>query len=74
MRHAPFWSEFQPGDIAMYGHTHLKTLSKSRGVITLNPGSIGKPRDGEPGYAIIDDNGVSLKNALTLELISFESF
>ena len=74
LRHAPFWSDFHSGDVVMYGHTHVKSLSKARGVITLNPGSIGKPRDGSPSYAMIEEAGISLKNASTGALISFEEF
>ncbi|MBO6285918.1 MAG: YfcE family phosphodiesterase [Bacilli bacterium] len=74
LRHAPFYSDFKPGDIVMYGHTHVKTLSKSGGVITLNPGSIGKPRDGAPGYAIIDEAGVRLLDARNSSLIESVTF
>ena len=33
------------------------------GVVVLNPGSVGLPRDGDPraGYAIIDDNKIEMK-------------
>lgn len=63
MRHAPFWGEFKSGDIVMYGHTHTKYLAKDRGVITLNPGSIGKPRDGSASYAILEEGDIRLMNA-----------
>ena len=53
----------------MFGHTHMKTLSKSRGVITLNPGSIGKPRDGSYSYAILDESGISLIDAESCALL-----
>ena len=76
LRHAPFYAEFKAGDIAMYGHTHMKTLSKNRGVITLNPGSIGKPRDGSYSYAILDESGISLidaESAVLLERMEYTS-
>ena len=33
------------------------------GVVVLNPGSVGQPRDGDPraAYAVIDDNRIELK-------------
>ena len=33
------------------------------GVVVLNPGSVGLPRDGDPraGFAIIDDNKIEMK-------------
>ena len=33
------------------------------GVVVLNPGSVGQPRDGDPraAYAVIDDNKIELK-------------
>ena len=73
MRHAPFYQQFQKGDIVMSGHTHCKSLYAEGGVIFLNPGSIGKPRDGEAGYAVIDESGIYLKSAenfLTLEFLA----
>lgn len=63
LRHAPFWGEFRGGDIVMYGHTHTKYLAKSQGVITLNPGSIGKPRDGSASYAVLEESAIRLMNA-----------
>ena len=74
LRHAPFYADARAGDVMMYGHTHVKSLSKNAGVISLNPGSIGKPRDGAPSYATLDERGVSLKNAETLEMIAYEEF
>src|SRR5947209_5085402 len=33
------------------------------GVVVVNPGSVGQPRDGDPraAYAVIDDNRIELK-------------
>jgi len=43
-------------DIALFGHTHWQHLSENRGVILLNPGSVG--RGYLPGYAVlIIENG-----------------
>ena len=71
LRHVPFYHHFQSGDIAMCGHTHCKNLYLDGGVIYLNPGSIGKPRDGEAGYAVIDDSGIYLKSAETFATLEY---
>lgn len=63
LRHAPFWDEFRGGDIVFYGHTHQKYIGKDRGVLTCNPGSIGKPRDGSASYAILEEGDLRLMNA-----------
>ncbi|MEG1946579.1 MAG: metallophosphoesterase [Lachnospiraceae bacterium] len=43
-------------DIVMFGHTHRPLLDYSRGIVTLNPGSISYPRqDGRrPSYALME--------------------
>lgn len=48
-------------DVVMFGHTHRPLLDYSRGIVTLNPGSVSYPRqDGrKPSYALmeIDEKG-----------------
>ena len=50
-------------DVVCVGHTHIQFNIDVNGVIVLNPGSVGLPRDGDPraGYAIIDDNKIEMK-------------
>lgn len=62
-RHVPFWRDFAVGDIAVNGHTHVKCLYEEGGVYFLNPGSIGKPRDDGPSYALIYQGKLSLADA-----------
>ena len=52
-------------DIVCVGHTHMQFNMMVNGVLVVNPGSIGQPRDGDPraAYAIIEDNKVELKRA-----------
>lgn len=48
-------------DFAFYGHTHCRYAEMRDGVLILNPGSAGCPRDGKPaGYAWVDvtDSGI----------------
>ena len=70
LRHAPFYYGLAKGDVAMFGHTHVKTLHEDDGVIFLNPGSIGKPRDDCASYAVLGQGRIALKNADTFEEIS----
>jgi putative phosphoesterase len=50
-------------DVVCVGHTHIQFNIQVNGVVVLNPGSVGLPRDGDPraGYAIIDDNKIEMK-------------
>ena len=50
-------------DVVCVGHSHVQFNLLVEGVVVLNPGSVGQPRDGDPraAYAIIDDNKIELK-------------
>ncbi len=41
-------------DIVIHGHTHERREEYRNGVLYLNPGSLSQPRDGRPGYCILD--------------------
>lgn len=43
-------------DVLVYGHTHYPVITKLDGVLLLNPGSVGQPRDGDwrASYAVFD--------------------
>lgn len=44
------------GDVLAFGHTHLPWSRRVDGVLLVNAGSVGRPKDGDPraGYAVID--------------------
>jgi putative phosphoesterase len=50
-------------DVVCVGHSHMQFNLMVDGVVVLNPGSVGQPRDGDPraAYAVIDDNKIELK-------------
>jgi putative phosphoesterase len=50
-------------DIVCVGHTHVQFNLAVNGVVVINPGSVGLPRDGDPraAFAIIEDNRIELK-------------
>ncbi|EOT26548.1 MJ0936 family phosphodiesterase [Eubacterium sp. 14-2] len=43
-------------DVVMFGHIHRPVLDYSRGIVTLNPGSISYPRQEgrKPSYAVME--------------------
>ena len=52
----------QPGDILLYGHTHIPAWDKKDGVLCLNPGSVSIPKAGsERGYMLLEDGVFSWK-------------
>jgi putative phosphoesterase len=66
MKDAESWSRRLhniDADVVCVGHSHLQFNLAVDGVVVLNPGSVGQPRDGDPraAYAIIDDNKIELK-------------
>jgi putative phosphoesterase len=50
-------------DIVCVGHSHMQFNLVADGVVVLNPGSVGQPRDGDPraAYAVIDNSKIELK-------------
>jgi putative phosphoesterase len=50
-------------DIVCVGHSHMQFNLVANGVVVLNPGSVGQPRDGDPraAYAVIDNGKIELK-------------
>ncbi|NPV87974.1 metallophosphoesterase [Coprothermobacteraceae bacterium] len=50
-------------DMVLVGHSHIPFVKMVNGILFLNPGSLGQPRDYIPwcSYAVIDDRAVTLK-------------
>ncbi len=50
-------------DYLLFGHTHFPVLGEYDGMVYLNPGSAGQPRDGDPraSYAIYENGKFELK-------------
>jgi putative phosphoesterase len=46
-------------DVLVFGHTHKPYTKRLKGVLFVNAGSVGKPKDGDPRacYALIDTSG-----------------
>lgn len=49
----------RPGDVLAFGHTHRPWQREVGGVLLVNAGSVGKPKDGDPraGYVLLDLGG-----------------
>jgi len=49
-------AELAGADVVLCGHTHRPLLREAAGVLFVNPGSVGRPDDGDPraGYALLD--------------------
>jgi putative phosphoesterase len=50
-------------DIVCVGHTHIQFKLEVNGVVVLNPGSVGLPRDGDPraAFAVIENGKIELR-------------
>lgn len=46
----------EPVDLVACGHTHVSVVGESGGVLLVNPGSVGRPYDGDPraAYAVVE--------------------
>lgn len=49
-------------NIFIYGHTHVKELSREGELIVINPGSTSLPKDNIRSVAVIEDNLIQLIN------------
>ncbi len=66
MKDPPTWAKRiakVEADVVCVGHTHMQFNIAIDGVMVINPGSVGQPRDGDPraAYAVIENNKIELK-------------
>ena len=47
-----------PGDVILYGHTHLPDFSLRDGVYFVNPGSVSIPKNASPHSCLVFENGI----------------
>ena len=66
--HYTYPGEFGPDmlggeDVLLLGHTHVQHHERYEEGIVLNPGSVGQPRDGDPGaaYALLDLDAMTVE-------------
>ena len=53
----------QPGEILLYGHTHVPLFEKKDGIYCVNPGSISIPKNGSAhSYLILEGDTLTWKS------------
>ncbi len=63
-----------PGNVFIYGHTHIPKVERKDGKIYLNPGSVSLPKDGNPPTFVMLDLErkigvfISVENLSTLRM------
>jgi putative phosphoesterase len=57
----------------VFGHTHKPWVREHGGVLFVNCGSVGKPKDGDPraAFAVLQDAGVGLE--VTIERVEYDA-
>jgi putative phosphoesterase len=60
-------------DVLVFGHTHKPWVREYGGVLFVNCGSVGKPKDGDPrgSFAILERAGASLR--VTIERVDYDA-
>jgi putative phosphoesterase len=56
----------ETADVLAFGHTHKPWMRRHGGVLFVNCGSVGKPKDGDPraAFAVLDASGGELRIAI----------
>jgi putative phosphoesterase len=59
-------------DVLLFGHTHKPWVREHGGVLFVNCGSVGKPKDGDPrgAFAVLDGTGADVE--VTIERVSYD--
>jgi len=54
-------------DVVIHGHTHYPSVRQSNGVFWVNPGSVGQPRNRQPGahWAILDTEAMKVTSKIS---------
>jgi putative phosphoesterase len=60
-------------EVLVFGHTHQPWVHDYAGVLFVNCGSVGKPKDGDPraAFAVLDGSGGEVK--ATIERVSYDA-
>ncbi|HTE59964.1 MAG TPA: metallophosphoesterase family protein [Solirubrobacteraceae bacterium] len=63
----------ETGDVLAFGHTHKPWVRRHGGVLFVNCGSVGKPKDGDPrgAFAVLDASGGELR--VTIERVAYDA-
>jgi len=61
------------GDVLVFGHTHKPWVHEYGGVLFVNCGSVGKPKDGDPRGAFAILSVVEAAPAVTIERVEYDA-
>jgi putative phosphoesterase len=63
----------EQSDVLVFGHTHKPWVAEFGGVLFVNCGSVGKPKDGDPraAFAVLEDAGERVD--VTIERVAYDA-
>jgi putative phosphoesterase len=63
----------EQSDVLVFGHTHKPWVAEFGGVLFINCGSVGKPKDGDPraAFAVLEDAGDRID--VTIERVDYDA-
>lgn len=62
--------KMEKGDVFVYGHLHVPSISAEDGIFLVNSGSMAFPRNGsKKAYAVVDETGISIKEGFYGDII-----
>jgi putative phosphoesterase len=63
----------EDGDVLVFGHTHKPWVREYGGVLFVNCGSVGKPKDGDPrgALALLEDDRSGVR--VTIERVEYDA-
>jgi putative phosphoesterase len=63
----------EEGDVLVFGHTHKPWVHEFGGVLFVNCGSVGKPKDGDPrgAFAVLDEHDADLR--VRIERVEYDA-
>ena len=65
----------EEADVLVFGHTHNPWVHEYGGVLFVNCGSVGKPKDGDPraAFAVLEDDGAAGGMQVRIERVEYDA-
>ena len=68
------WPRAEDADVLVFGHTHKPWVHEYGGVLFVNCGSVGKPKDGDPrGAFAVLEAGRRRRRASRIERVAYDA-
>jgi putative phosphoesterase len=63
----------EDASVLVFGHTHKPWVHELSGVLFVNCGSVGKPKDGDPrgAFAVLEADGAAVR--VTIERVDYDA-